>query len=957
MTNQNKKNIFFLADVRNWAFDNIAQYLKPLLETKYNVHILYSGDFKHPGKLLDELNKFDKIDYIHFFYRGYLKQLLEYIAANQIKNEKLDKFLKIATTTSIPDHLFINDQKSILEYLATLLFADHYYTTSTKLHNIYSHINFYPKPWKNVIFDNIVVDSKEPNFAINDKLVVTWIGNSAWGEWHFHKDYDPKGYHSVVVPTFKELQQSDEIEAIVADGHKKKRSKQEIFEILQRTDILLIAATTDGTPLPLIEAMASGCAIISTHNGIAPEVLPEIQQNFILNKDPREFISAIRELDRDRKLLAELKQQNFDAYKNIFCNQDRFRNLWYSLIEDSIDRSSQENRVSEKKQILSMASTLVRQKSFFDLKRLASNNFLKKVAQYLLNYKIIKETFRLGYSMLNSLALSGNLTNFKTTLSLYELASSMNDEQNNSPIYALYPAMFPGVANSTVTLFDKSIALPSFGLLEYIEPSNKVMKNMAKVILESKIKILVISGGSEIMFRLADKLHELKGDKPLSLYFLWHGSSAQWSDPHHLKHFYRFFNLYKNGRFEAVITLKKDLEKVLDNFGVKSYLLQNFIQTQPTIQTKKAQTHKYRIGIWSAYASWVKNLYPQILATAYISERVALHSNFKFSKFDNWIAKNLELIHFPAVLPHEELMNAMANTDITLYVTNTECSPMIALESLSLGIPCLIGPTSGLFDADDFLKDMLTVNRADCPVTISNAIERVIENYDQIKSRIPAFITKYNSEAMALKTQLLQAIKLHEEEKIFTQIYDKDFWTNGSGPGSHKDHTVEYRKLLQEYFNNPNFSSYIDLGCGDWQIMSLIEIPKNKIYKGYDIVKSVIESNKTKYNKKNITFYHNLDISAIDGGDLVIIKDVMIHWPNEKVMECIKNVLPKFKYALITNDYLPDEVSLNSEIKPGQFRYIDVTKPPFNLKSTKMVLEYISHGKIKKVYLYTNPKL
>src|SRR4051812_45081546 len=116
------KNIFFIADVRNWAFDNIAQYLKSILSDIYNVQIIYSSDFNSPRKLLEGLDKFDKIDYIHFFYRGYLQSLLEHIKTEKIDNIKLNKFLSAATTTSVPDHLFINDQKDILDQLASFLF-------------------------------------------------------------------------------------------------------------------------------------------------------------------------------------------------------------------------------------------------------------------------------------------------------------------------------------------------------------------------------------------------------------------------------------------------------------------------------------------------------------------------------------------------------------------------------------------------------------------------------------------------------------------------------------------------------------------------------------------------------------------------------------------------------------------------------------------------------------------
>ena len=137
--------------------------------------------------------------------------------------------------------------------------------------------------------------------------------------------------------------------------------------------------------------------------------------------------------------------------------------------------------------------------------------------------------------------------------------------------------------------------------------------------------------------------------------------------------------------------------------------------------------------------------------------------------------------------------------------------------------------------------------------------------------------------------------------------------------------------------------------------MKLINIPDNKIYKGYDIAKTVIDTNNLDYKKENISFYHINNIDLIESADLLIIKDVMIHWTNERVLYFINNILPKFKYAIFTEDYCTDSNILNADINFGQFRCIDITQPPFNSKSCKVISEYKTNSWNKRVYLYTNP--
>lgn len=203
------------------------------------------------------------------------------------------------------------------------------------------------------------------------------------------------------------------------------------------------------------------------------------------------------------------------------------------------------------------------------------------------------------------------------------------------------------------------------------------------------------------------------------------------------------------------------------------------------------------------------------------------------------------------------------------------------------------------------------------------------------------------------------------DEKIFTHIYDNQIWQKGSGTGSYKEYTEEYRKILQEYFYDPKFHTIVDYGCGDFQIIRLIDIPSDKVYIGLDVVKSVIENDKKLFSKDNVRFYKIDDFDKMEdlnllSGDLLIVKDVFIHWPNAKIQKFLDTVLPNFKYSLITNDSLKEEFT--RDIQLGNFRAIDITKEPFNFnKNIRLIKEYSYYSTEynqdipKTIYLYTNP--
>lgn len=255
-------------------------------------------------------------------------------------------------------------------------------------------------------------------------------------------------------------------------------------------------------------------------------------------------------------------------------------------------------------------------------------------------------------------------------------------------------------------------------------------------------------------------------------------------------------------------------------------------------------------------------------------------------------------------------------------------------------------------DTRDFVKDIID-NKIK-----SHFIKLLLNRLVQYDCMINVLFYLYLARGKVISLIYTPIVRIYKklfltEENVFSKIYDTDFWTQGSGPGSTKENTVEYRAILQKYFDDPKYQKYVDLGCGDWQIMQLINIPKNKIYKGYDIVQSVIDANNKKFSASNVSFYHSINIDDIDSGDLLIVKDVLMHWPNKRVKHFIDNVLPKFKYALITEG--DDPVTKNTNINFGEWRPVDLTAHPFNVEFIKHIGNYTVSDVVKKMYFYINP--
>lgn len=167
----------------------------------------------------------------------------------------------------------------------------------------------------------------------------------------------------------------------------------------------------------------------------------------------------------------------------------------------------------------------------------------------------------------------------------------------------------------------------------------------------------------------------------------------------------------------------------------------------------------------------------------------------------------------------------------------------------------------------------------------------------------------------------------------FEEIYDNNDWGHGSGEGSLDIQTVGYREFIQDFLANKKITSVVDMGCGDWQFSQLINWSEGT-YQGFDVVPSVISANNEKFAQGNVSFeLYSGKPADLPAADLLIVKDVLQHLPNQTVIEFLPH-LSKYKYALITNCTNPQQDdAVNDDILIGDCRPLDLRLPPFNLSA------------------------
>lgn len=193
-------------------------------------------------------------------------------------------------------------------------------------------------------------------------------------------------------------------------------------------------------------------------------------------------------------------------------------------------------------------------------------------------------------------------------------------------------------------------------------------------------------------------------------------------------------------------------------------------------------------------------------------------------------------------------------------------------------------------------------------------------------------------------TQTLNGMgTMHKLEETFTEIYEKNLWNSTesvSGMGSELHYAKSISKELPVLLQKYGIESILDIPCGDWNWMKNVDLC-GASYIGADIVKPLIEENKSKY--PNVDF-RVLDITKDDlpKVDLVFVRDCFGHLTNENVHKALDNIKRSgSKYLLATS--FTHYIS-NTDIEDGGWKPINLMCNPFDLKPIYLINEEFEVG-------------
>ncbi len=191
----------------------------------------------------------------------------------------------------------------------------------------------------------------------------------------------------------------------------------------------------------------------------------------------------------------------------------------------------------------------------------------------------------------------------------------------------------------------------------------------------------------------------------------------------------------------------------------------------------------------------------------------------------------------------------------------------------------------------------------------------------------------------------------HSTQNVFTHIYNTHAWPGKesySGPGSTLKETTIIRKKIPELLQELNAKIFLDAPCGDFHWMQHVDLHFLDQYIGMDVVSTLIQKNKQKYENENRLFLcANIITDSLPQADVILCRDCLVHLKFQDIMQALKNMKSSGVTYLLTTTYPRTQLNRKLNITaPRPWRPLNLQRPPFNFpKPLILINEGSKHEK------------
>ena len=180
---------------------------------------------------------------------------------------------------------------------------------------------------------------------------------------------------------------------------------------------------------------------------------------------------------------------------------------------------------------------------------------------------------------------------------------------------------------------------------------------------------------------------------------------------------------------------------------------------------------------------------------------------------------------------------------------------------------------------------------------------------------------------------------------VFREHYQTNAWGSSesvSGTGSTVDQTTTVRTILPQIIRSYAVSTILDIPCGDFNWMQLVDLPAR--YIGADIVGELISENERRFSNHARSFIKvDLIADPFPPSDLILCRDCLPHLSFGHISRALSNIKHSgARFLLTTTNPL---IERNRDIVSGEWRWLNLEMPPFSLPRPLMLIEEDVPGK------------
>jgi glycosyltransferase involved in cell wall biosynthesis/2-polyprenyl-3-methyl-5-hydroxy-6-metoxy-1,4-benzoquinol methylase len=301
--------VLLLADRPGWAHHRVAQELKKQLGDSYTFEIAFAQ--QRPD--LDP-NRYD-VAYVFFWGERWHqrwfedpRQVIKEISSHRFEYEHFGPH-----TPSEAADRYMRDAETLV-------------ATSQRLYELFAPAVPRVRQYRlgadpEVFFPNTT--------SRTGPISVCWVGNPQ----------DPlKGRDDLLLPASRK----SGIGLAEASG---KLSQQEVSSFYRQHDVVVVSSVAEGTPLPLLEAMASGLWVISTDVGVAPEVLRDGSGGRLIPRNVDALSQALLEAAANPDRVRAEGLRNVEVIKNN-RTWEKSSAEFSKILDEAIDHRSSGRQLS-----------------------------------------------------------------------------------------------------------------------------------------------------------------------------------------------------------------------------------------------------------------------------------------------------------------------------------------------------------------------------------------------------------------------------------------------------------------------------------------------------------------------------------------------------------------------------------------------------------------------------------